>query len=233
MTTIAIVPARSGSKGLPGKNIARIADKTLLELAVKVGVDCDAVDSVFVSTDVPLYERIALAAGACSLGLRPHHLANDSAKTVDVVIDLVSQIDSPIENIVVLQPTAPMRTPKDVCATLDLLSQPDTSAVVAVEAIDEPHPAKTKRVDKDGFIGPFCDNWSSETPRQQLPIAYRLSGAIYTTSFVSLVEERTLLPKWTRPYVMPAGINIDREWDLLLLRTLIDTGRVRIYGANA
>ena len=103
MKVLAIVPARCGSKGFPHKNIAKISDKTLLELAVNIGIKSDIVDDVYISTDCKEYENIAINAGANSLGLRPEALATDTAKSIDAIIDLVEKINENYTYIVLLQ----------------------------------------------------------------------------------------------------------------------------------
>ena len=105
MKILAIIPARCGSKGFPNKNIAKISNKTLLELAIKVGLDCKIVDDVYISTDSPDYERLAVNAGAKSLGLRDRKYATDTAKSVDLVIDLINKLDKKYDYVLLLQPT--------------------------------------------------------------------------------------------------------------------------------
>ena len=181
MSVIAVVPARSGSKGLQHKNLACLGGITLLELAVKVGIESNCIDDVYISTDSTKYAEIAIAAGAHMEGLRPDWLADDHAKTVDVVIDLLSKIDKSYDYLVLLQPTSPVRSPSHVDAAFAMLAECDADAVVSVELLDEPHPEKVKRIGNSGFLNSYISGASSEIPRQQLPEAYRLNGAIYAT----------------------------------------------------
>ena len=93
MKVLGVVPARSGSKGFKDKNIAKVNELTLIEHAVHFGLSCGEIDDVYISTDSNKYLKIALKAGAKSLGLRPFHLALDEAKSVDVVIDLINSLE--------------------------------------------------------------------------------------------------------------------------------------------
>lgn len=224
MKVLAIVPARAGSKGFPNKNIAKIGGMTLLEWAVRVARDCSAVTDVYVSTDSEAYESIALAAGAKSAGLRPEHLANDTAKTVDVVLDLLQRLPDSYDFIVLLQPTSPMRHANDIEAMIARIEKTQADAAVSVASLEEPHPHKLKAIGADGFIKPFIDGTSSEVPRQSLPPAYLLNGALYVVRTSALLAQKTFLPAKSMPYVMARGINVDTSEDFMLLESLYEKG---------
>lgn len=194
MNVIAIVPARSGSKGFPHKNMARINGKTLIELAVKVGLDCKDIKKVYISTDSYEYEKTALEEGAESLGLRPEKFATDTAKSSDAVIDLITRLREPVDYVVLLQPTSPIRSPRDISKMLNLLTQTKADAIVSVEKLEEPHPNKLKQITAKGFLAPFIKSTSSEVPRQLLPAVYKLNGAIYIVRTSTLMAEGTFLP---------------------------------------
>jgi CMP-N,N'-diacetyllegionaminic acid synthase len=232
MSVVAVVPARSGSKGFSHKNVARLGGKTLLELAVKVGIDSRCIDKVYVSTDSQDYADIAISAGATFEGLRPDWLASDNAKTIDVVIDLLTRIGESYDHLILLQPTSPIRSPKDVDAAFATFSKYQADSVVSVELLDEPHPEKVKCIGDDGFLKSYIVGASSEIPRQSLPKAYRLNGAIYIVNISVLLTQLSFLPEKTIPYQMSRGVNIDSEEDFILLRTLFEMGRVNIYGAS-
>lgn len=228
MKVLSIVPARCGSKGFPNKNIKKIGDKTLLELAVKVGLDCKAVDDVYVSTDCKKYENIALNAGAKSLGLRPEEFATDSAKSIDVVVDLINKLEEKYDYLVLLQPTSPIREPKDIENMINLLKDKCADACVSVTQFEEPHPFKLKSINSDGYVKSFIDGTTSEVPRQSLPKAYALNGAIYITKIESILTEKTFLPNKTVPYVMNTNINIDSEEDFIFLEAMVQKKKVKV-----
>mgnify|MGYP001182511260 CR=1 FL=1 len=195
MKILAIVPARSGSKGLPNKNLAKIGNKTLLELAIKVGLDCKIIDDVYVSTDCKEHERKALSAGAKSLGLRSKEYATDISNTIDVVIDLIKKLEKKYDFLVLLQPTSPIREPRDIENIIDLIKEKNADACVSVTQFEEPHPFKLKSIANDGYIMSFLDGKTSEIPRQLLPKVYALNGAIYVTKVKKIIDEKTFLPK--------------------------------------
>ena len=229
--TIAVVPARSGSKGFRNKNIAKLNGKTLLELAVGVARDCEHIDEVIVSTDSPVYESIATAAGATSFGLRRPELSGDTVKSIAVVLDLLESMKDSADVLVLLQPTSPLRTPKEISDMVQMVQDQDVDAVVSLSRVNEPHPYKLKTMNDDGDIRPFIEKSDSEIPRQLLPQAFRLSGSIYVNTVSSLLSERTFLPEKTKGYVVNRCLNIDGEEDFLLLETLHRLQRVAVYGA--
>ena len=198
MKILAIVPARCGSKGFPHKNIAKIGDKTLLELAVNVGLSCDIVDDVYISTDCVEYEQIAIKAGAKSLGLRPEHLATDSAKSIDAIIDVLEKLDMTYDYVILLQPTSPLRRPDDIKNMIQKIIENDSDASVSVVQLDEPHPYKLKSIDNEGYITPFIDGAISEIPRQLLPKVYALNGALYITKASVILKEKTFLSHYLK-----------------------------------
>jgi CMP-N-acetylneuraminic acid synthetase len=232
MKVLVIVPSRCGSKGFPNKNIAKIGDKTLLELAVKVGLDCKIVDDVYISTDCNEYENIALNAGAKSLGLRPEEFATDSAKSIDVVIDLINKLEEKYDFLVLLQPTSPIREPKDIENMISIIKEKKADACVSVTQFEEPHPFKLKSIDSDGYVKSFIDGTTSEVPRQSLPKVYALNGAIYITKIETILNEKTFLPKKTVPYIMDTNINIDSEEDFILLEAMVQKKKVKVWGSD-
>jgi CMP-N-acetylneuraminic acid synthetase len=232
MNVLAIVPARCGSKGFPDKNIAELKGKTMLELAVKVGLGCEDVTDVYVSTDSEKYEKIALDSGAASLGMRPEDLAGDNAKSIDVVIDLVKKIDKKFDYLVLLQPTSPVRTPEDISSMLKLVKSEKADAAVSVCRFEEPHPFKMKSISEAGYVKPFIEGTTSEVPRQSLEKVYALNGAIYVTSIDTIMNEKTFLPERTIPYIMDENINIDSEEDFIFLEAMFLRNKVKVWGLN-
>jgi CMP-N,N'-diacetyllegionaminic acid synthase len=229
---LAIVPARCGSKGFPNKNIAKIKNKTLLELAIKVGLDCEIINDVYVSTDCKKYENISIKAGAKSLGLRPKKFATDTSKSIDVVIDLINKLKEKYDYLVLLQPTSPVREPQDIKNMINLLKEKKADACVSVAKLEEPHPFKLKNIDNNGYIKSFIDGTTSEVSRQSLPKVYALNGAIYITKIETLLKEKTFLPKKTVLYIMNTNINIDSDEDFIFLEAMVNKNKVKIWGLN-
>ena len=220
MKSVAIIPARCGSKGFKDKNIAKVDGKTLIEWAIEVAKKSKYIEDIYISTDCKKYEEIALKTGAKSLGLRDKNLASDTAKTYDVVLDLIAKINKNYDYIVLLQPTSPIRKAKDIDFMIENIGNFD--AMVSVSKIDEPHPHKMKIIE-DNKLKPFIKDSSSEIARQLLPEVYKLTGAIYLIKYDSFFKEKTFLSENTKPYISDNwNINIDSIDDYLLLKTKLD-----------
>jgi CMP-N-acetylneuraminic acid synthetase len=232
MKVLAIVPARCGSKGFPNKNIAKIGEKTLLELAISVGLDCKIIDDVYISTDCREYENIGLNAGAKSVGLRSKEFATDTAKSIDVVTNLVSKLEEKYDYLVLLQPTSPIREPKDIENMIKLIEENKSDACVSVTQFEEPHPYKLKSIDNKGYVKSFIEGTISEVPRQSLPEVYALNGCIYITKIENILNEKTFLPEKTIPYIMNTNINIDTEEDYIFLEAMIERKKVKVWRYN-
>lgn len=227
---LGIVPARGGSKGIPRKNLKLIAGQTLVHRAVKIAIQCPLINEIILSTDDEEIAREGAAAGANIPFLRPQELAADNVKTIDVVIHLLANIEMKPDIVVLLQPTAPVRTAAQLKEVLEILfSDKNFNAVVSVVRLHEPHPMKVKAIRK-GKLTPYISDGDSERPRQELPAAYKLNGAFYAVRTEALLRERTFLPANTVPYIMPeeAGINIDTSIDLMLLECCLERGVIRL-----
>ena len=224
---IAVVPARSGSKGFPNKNIAKINGVSLIELAVNVGLKSKLISDVFISTDSKEYEDIGVDSGAKSLGLRPSFLATDTSKTIDVVIDMLkAPAMSNVSHVVLLQTTSPIRNGEMIDCCINKAIE-TSSSVVTVSKIEDPHPAKIKKI-CDGHLVSYLDDGNSELPRQQLPEAYELTGSVYVSSVKNTLEEKSFFSKNTVPYLCDEFVNIDNKRDFDFLQFLISNKLVTL-----
>ncbi len=228
MKGVALITARSGSKGFKNKNIAKINNKTLIEYAVASVENSVHIDEVFISTDSKQYENIALMAGAKTQGLRPNFLSTDTAKSIDVVRNFLQKFgNEKPDYVVLLQPTSPQRTVEQIDECIGIHLNMNQS-VVSVSKIDEPHPYKMKLINEMGNITPFVGGASSDVPRQMLPPVYSLTGAIYVASTECILNEGSFFSSMTKPYITPNFTNIDSEDDYLYLKYLVDTGKVSL-----
>lgn len=221
MRVLAVIPARSGSKGINHKNLLKINDLSLLEHAVIFALGHNSIDEVVVSTDSKEYEQLAVSRGAKSLGLRDAKLSSDTAKSSDVVLDVLERLDHEFDVIVLLQPTSPVRKNSDLDAMLTKLNAQTADACVSVAAVEEPHPYKLKKINGEGFICSFIEGASSEIPRQQLPPAFKLTGAFYVVKVKSIMSDKSFFPSRTIPHITDEGVNIDNINDYDRLNYLI------------
>jgi len=115
---LALVPARGGSKGLPGKNIADLGGRPLIAWSIAAALECTAIDRVVVSTDDDAIAAAAQACGAEVPFMRPASLAADDTPSHDVVCHALDTLDDDIGIVVLLQPTSPLRTSASFCSLL-------------------------------------------------------------------------------------------------------------------
>ncbi|QHL89045.1 hypothetical protein GU926_17070 [Nibribacter ruber] len=232
MDAFAVIPARSGSKGVKDKNIYLINGKPLLCYAIETAKNCPDISETYISTDSETYQETAINCGAKSLGLRNPDLASDSAKTIDTLIDIVKQlkkINKEFDYLVLLQPTSPVRKPEDISNMLQILNKnPQASSIVSVSKLIEPHPYKLKKISKKGYLTSFIKGTSSEIPRQAMSSAYKLNGAIYIIRIKNMLESGKIIDNQSLPYIMEEGVNIDTSADLEYLNFLISTGRLSL-----
>ena len=223
-SVIAIVPARGGSKGIPRKNLYRIGDRPLIERSADLGKACAFVDRVYVSTDDAEMYTLAQSKGYATPVPRPAHLAADGTRTIEVIRNLAEEGVLPPEScILLLQPTSPLRTQRDLdalCRAMD--AQWDhADMIVSTCEIDGPSPFKAQVIE-DGYLKPLL-NRDPAVPRQSLPKTYLANGAFYLGKLDVLLKENTFLPARTMSYPMSAAqsVNLDSPLDLLMLEALL------------
>lgn len=176
---VAVVPARAGSKGIVGKNLAKVGGRSLVRRAVETGLAVEAVDRVIVSTDGEEIAAEARAVGA-EVDERPRHLAGDTALIWDMLVDLTERLRADGEAcdiLVLLEPTACLRQAHDVAACLDRLAEGALDSC-ATFTTAEPHPHRAWRIE-GGRPRTFIEGAVPWMPRQTLPEAYRLNGVAY------------------------------------------------------
>lgn len=156
---IAIIPARSGSKGFPGKNIRLLNGKPLIAHSIIQAQETGIIDEIFLSTDAQEYADIAIKYGANVPFLRSDDLASDSASTWDCVREALGQyhtLGKEYDIFVVLQPTSPLRTASDIFNAINQLILINADAVVSVcEVAHSPLWCNTLPENKSlkGFVG--------------------------------------------------------------------------------
>lgn len=226
----AVIPVRGGSKGIPGKNLYRLGNDTLLERTIKIAKLCPYIDRVLVSTDHPEMYAIASRYNASAPTLRPAVLASDNAKTVDVVVNLIETVPVSGGWILLLQVTSPLRTLGDLnkfCETFDN-APAETEAAVSLVHFDSHHPDKIQKIE-DGLVKSYTGK-ESMVARQLLPKVYALNGAFYITHRDILISQRTFMPPNIIPFVMPEerSVNLDTMTDVYVLETMLERGVYRV-----
>ena len=226
METLAIIPARGGSKGLPGKNILSLAGIPLITHTIKAALEAKSVGRLIVSTDDEAIATVARESGAEVPFLRPAALSDDTASGVDACLHALKyandSLDYHPELVVYLQPTSPMRNAADIDAAIKLLHDSNADSVVSVKAVTE-YPQWMKKMDGDQRISPLFEELEITTARQNLEKSYLLNGAIYLSTVEALLKHRNFYGADTRGYLMPEerSIDIDTLNDFLMAQALI------------
>lgn len=209
---IAIIPARGGSKGLPGKNIRPLQGKPLIAYTIECALNSKYIDHVVVSTDSQEIADISLQYGAEVPFLRPDYLATDTAMAVDNYLYFIDKLSdlyhSPVNDIVVLQPTSPLRLPEDIDAAIEMYTGKHADSVISYTP--EAHPVTWhKYLDEEGRFIPIWDETIDN--RQVLRTSYYPNGAIYVFS-AKLLKERRYTSENSYAYIMPRNRSVDIDY---------------------
>lgn len=218
LVVLAVVPARGGSKGLPGKNLRTLGGRPLVAWAVDAARGARRVSRVVGSTDDEEIARALREAGAEVPSLRPTELAGDDVPDAPVFLHVLEILESEgfVPDIVVnVRPTAPLRTSADVDGAIDTLIK--TPAARSVKAVSQPdhHPYKMWTAGEGGLLEPLLPQWLAEhggdpdVPRQRLPRVYRSSGAVDAVWVDALKETGMFHPGPVAAFELDAALDID------------------------
>jgi len=226
---LAIIPARGGSKGVPGKNIRLLNGKHLICHTIEEALKSKYLDRVFVSTDDAVIARISSNCGA-NVIQRPQELAQDDSSIIDVIfhaIEVVKDEFTFIPDIVIrLQPTSPLRDVNDIDAAIELYINNKCDSVSVISMCKVEHSPYWCFKFDDGDFEPLFGDKYLRMRRQELPDVYRPNGAIYITSLINLNKNKEFYCNNIIPYFMPAekSIDIDEEIDFLLAEQFLARG---------
>lgn len=206
---IAIVPARCGSKGLPGKNIKNLCGKPMIAYTIEEALKSKYITEVIISTDCKEIEKIALEYGAKSPFLRSKHLASDNAKAIDNYIYTIDKLNTEfnydIKNFVVLQPTSPLRRVEDINGAIELFKEKNADSVISYT--EEYHPIEWhKYIREDGkFENIFEEKLVN---RQDIRKTYFPNGAIYVFNY-ELIKQEKYYSDNSYAYIIPRSRSVD------------------------
>lgn len=227
MKSLAIIPARSGSKGIKDKNIKDLCGKPLMAYTIEAALESGEFEEVMVSTDSEKYAEIAREYGAQVPFLRSDVTSSDTASSWDMVqevLDRYGDMGKEFDSFCLLQPTSPLRNAEDIKKAYEMYKKTADLAVVSVcEA--EHSPLWCGHLPENGeFIG-FIDK-DNMKQRQAGGKFYRLNGAIYIINIKRFANERFFYQKGGFAYIMPQNrsVDIDTDIDFLIAETLIKNG---------
>ncbi|MFH0869431.1 MAG: acylneuraminate cytidylyltransferase family protein [archaeon] len=223
---LAIIPARGGSKRLPGKNIMKFCGKPMIAWTIDSAKGCRHISRVIVSTDDKKIASIAKKHGAEVPFMRPEHLATDTATTVSVIEHALSFLKekegySP-DFICLLQPTAPLRTAKHITEAVELLLAKKADACVSVVET-KLNPYLTNTIDEDGMFRNYIEGTGRGFVAKLKPQkTYMLNGAVYLIRPEIFLREKTFEPEKTAAYVMDEydSVDIDTKDDFIVAKLI-------------
>jgi CMP-N-acetylneuraminic acid synthetase len=226
--TLAVIPARGGSKSIPRKNLAPLAGRPLIAHMIGSALAVDLISDLVVSTEDEEIARVARSCGALVPFLRPAELAGDLVPSLPVVQHAVTEMErrrgARYDFVVLLQATAPLCRPEDIRECLVKLGQGDCDSVVTAVRTMSHHPFRLKRIVGDDLLVNYIDQgFEDMRPRQLLPPVYKRSGAAYASTRRVVMEGNSVVGPRARAVVVPehTGIDIDGPLDLALAELVL------------
>lgn len=218
MEIIALVTARSGSKGIPDKNIKKIGGHSLLEWSIKSTLKSSEVTRVFLSTDSVEYAKLGESFGAIVPFLRPAELASDTAVDLDVFKHFLTEIKELPQAIVHIRPTTPLRNPEIIsnAVTNFLKLENEITSLRSVHEMSE-SAYKTFEVSDQGLlksIASVADGDKANLPRQAFPKTYQANGYVDVLNPEFILKEHKLHGDKIFAFKTPVVTEVDTLSDL-------------------
>jgi len=219
MRVLGIIPARSGSKGIPGKNTKELGGKPLIQYTAEAAFSAKTLTKVVLSTDS---EKIATIGKTCGLEvpfLRPKNLARDDTSTLSVILHTVKHFEKKSEyfdTICLLQPTSPFRESSDIDDCVYALQKSDADSVVSVQPVPEQYnPNWVYEENQHGYLQLCCGTQEPIIRRQDLPKAYYRDGSIYLVRRDVLIDQNSLYGQKIMGFISTGKyhINLDTKSD--------------------
>ena len=224
---LAIIPARGGSKGMPGKNIREFAGKPLIAHSIATALNCSLISRTIVSTDDDEIAAIAKTHGA-QIIKRPNELAADTSLVIDAIKHAVLKVEEEgrdVDFVFLLEPTSPFRRAEDLEKCVRVLLD-DKADSVATFTDSHVSPNRLWRV-SDNVVEPYIEGAVPWLPRQKQPKAHELTGQIYGLSRKVLFEKEdsiSLLLGRKFAVITPreTALDIDTELDFMIAEKVME-----------
>jgi CMP-N,N'-diacetyllegionaminic acid synthase len=221
---LALIPARGGSKGIPRKNIRLLCGKPLISYSIIEALKSEKINKVVVSTEDEEIARVSRKCGS-EIIRRPEELATDTSDSDEVIthaITVLMEGHYAPEVLVLLQPTSPLRSAKEIDAAIDIFLSHDCDSVVSVS--ETPHSPYWSFILEKRVLKPLFDEKYFHTRRQDLPLTYIPNGAIYVSTPEKFVKNKGFYGKKIIPLIMSSmtSVDIDNEFDFLMAETVLN-----------
>ena len=225
MSNIAIIPARSGSKGLRHKNIRLLNNLPLMAYSIIAAKESGLFDEILVSTDSMDYARIAITYGASVPCPRSAEASTDLASSWDVVTEVLTKLrdfGSSFDTFALLQPTSPLRKCQDLQKAYDMFVERGANAIVGVcEATHSPLWCNT--LPDDLSLKGFLPENIVRLPRQSLSKYYTINGSLYIVRTDYFLANSDIYREKAYAFIMPKerSIDIDDELDFIIAEAIL------------
>lgn len=219
---LGIIPARGGSKGIPGKNIRMLGGKPLIHYAVRAARESKLVDRIILTTDSSEIAEVGRSLDVEVPFLRPAHLAQDDTPmfpVIDHAVHFVEEQGWQPDIILLLQPTAPLRQPEHIQAAVKLLTESKCDSVVSVVEVPQHYAPDFVLKLEEGKLKPFLEGGEKVTRRQDTRSAFSRDGTIYAFWRDVFIYKRSIYGDNCRPLIIPADMSCN-------LDTMEDWGEV-------
>ncbi|RHX78275.1 acylneuraminate cytidylyltransferase family protein [Leptospira yasudae] len=226
MKLLAVIPARGGSKRLPGKNIRILGNKPLIAWSIEVVKQVPEICDILISTDDEKIADVAKNYGGFVPWLRPENLATDTASSIDVVLhalDWYEREKQEVDGVLLLQPTSPFRTLESIQKGIEIFRKNNKDVTVLGVSPADPHPMWCFKLEK-GELKPFQEDGGLHIRSQDLPPAYFVNGSFYLTPKSHLKEKKSLYTKTILPLIAECeeeSVDIDTESDWISAETIL------------
>jgi len=223
---LAIIPARGGSKGLPGKNIKELCGKPLIAWSIEHAQKSKYVDELFISTDSQEIADVAEHFGAPCPELRPAELARDTAPSSEFIVYTLEKMKKEgksFDYFILLEPTSPLRDVEDVDKSIEMLvDNPVAESVMGVVRAEDSNPAFMVKIGEGGLMIPFMGK-AETLRRQDIPDAYYFEGTVYLSKCDAYMEKKAFYHDKTLPYVVPKwkSFEIDDIIDFTIIEAIM------------
>lgn len=235
---IALIPARSGSKRAPGKNVRLIGGKPIIAYTILSAKNSGIFNQVIISTDSQEYMNLATQFGVRETSLRPSELASDLSPDIEwvnhAIANLIDEVDE-TDKLFILRPTSPLRSSKTInLANNAFANSNGVDSLRALQQVSE-HPGKMWRVDENDFAKPYLSQDGLQIPThsqatQSLEKLFVQNASLEITTVSSVLNSNSIAGRSVLAFSMPGfeGLDVNSEIDFLFLEFLISTGKVRL-----
>lgn len=212
--TLGIIPARGGSKGIPGKNIRMLGGKPLIYYAARAARESGLVDRLILTTDSDEIAEVGKGLGIEVPFIRPANLAQDDTPMFPVIDHAVQFVESQgwqPDIILLLQPTAPLRQPEHIQAAVKILTETKCDAVASVVEVPQHYAPDFVLKLEEGKLKPFLEGGEKVTRRQNTRAAYSRDGTVYAFWRDVFIHKRSIYGDDCRPLVIPRDMSCNLD----------------------